>query len=150
MVRFLGFVTSALLVALPASLLAGVNSSTFLIDLARNQSVGVMGTILALNIATVTFLLSHLSSIESKHGSEVFSGTKKEIRLSAYAIVVIFIMNISLVSYMPTSTSADMVYGFKIVDLAAYVSLVFLVLMVFALIDLMEALFRASRHVAKK
>jgi len=90
MVRFLGLVFIGLLASAGILTLDVITKSNYSISFLTNQSLQIVGTIIALNVATVTFLLNNLSSIEREVDKELFVATRREIKQNIYTIIAIF------------------------------------------------------------
>ncbi len=73
-------------------------SSRFIEEFMREQSLQIMGTILALNIATASFLVGHLIDIEMKEGKVIFETTMREIKHNIYFMFVLFVLQMGVLS----------------------------------------------------
>lgn len=147
MVRFLGIIFIALI---PTGIIGFADyhyGGNFLYNFAQNQSMGIMGTILALNIATVTFLLGNLYTIEDKAGKEVFASTKKEVKQNVYFMAGIFLTNLFMLALMPELNSQAS--GIQPAFVLSLVSLMLIILIIFALIEIVQAIFSVSKFISK-
>lgn len=149
MVKVFGVVFIALLVAAPVAVADYFVGSGFLLKFVREQSSGIIGTILALNVATVTYLVSHLLSIEKEAGNPLFSRTKQEIKENIYFMAGILPVNLLILSLIPNLDSkAGLIIGLWSTG-ASYLSLVLLILTIFALLEIVKAIFRISDFISE-
>lgn len=110
MLRFLGAVFISVLLALGILVLDYISKSDFIADFARNQSLLIMATALAINIATITFIAGSLLGIEEKVGKESFKGTRAELKQNVIAMAVLFVINAVVVTLInPHKVNDDLV-----------------------------------------
>jgi hypothetical protein len=146
MVKTLGVVFIAILIALPIMFIDERYSGGFLYNFFHTQALGIIATVLALNVATVTFLVGHLISIENKANKSLFSKTKDEIKQNVYFMTAMLLTSIIL-------TSASNKHQAIIIDKAKYNPVIFFDLIAFilvfiALMEIVKAIFKASSFVS--
>ena len=90
MVRFLGIVFIGILISAGVIAVDVATKSNYVIKFLTDNSLQIVGTIIALNVATVTFLLSNLAIIERTLKKESFKNTRKEIKQNVYFMIVVF------------------------------------------------------------
>ncbi len=147
MVRFLGIVFIALIFTGILGFAGYHSNGIFLYTFAQDQSMGIIGTILALNIATITFLLGHLYSIEHNANEELFKSTKSEVKQNVYFMAGMFMANLLVLALTP-------VYNTKMGKLQpafimSLISVFLLILVVIALIEIVQAIFSVSKSLIK-
>lgn len=148
MVKTLGVIFSALLIAITLIVIEGLWGNGFLYKFFREQSIGIVATVLALNIATITFLLGHLVTIESKANKELFSDTKKEIKDNIYFMTGLFaVMFISVALMNETLVWNINTFMFNPVALLA---LTVFILIFVCLFEILNAIFHATRFIESK
>lgn len=99
MLKALGLIFLSLLFGGAVVGLSAAMGSDFPVTFALNSSIEVMGTILALNVASATFLIGSLLSLEEKTGDNtIFKGPRKEIRQNIVAMAALFVLNVFLVA----------------------------------------------------
>jgi hypothetical protein len=97
MLRFLGVVFLSLLLGTTLCVIDYYSGNQFLREFARDQSLQIMATVLALNIATVTFITGGFLSVEKDKDSRLFDGTRKELRHNVITMAFLFLSNIFVV-----------------------------------------------------
>lgn len=97
MVRALGIVFIGILITSVVLVSAFLTGSDFLYEFARNQSVGVTATVLAINVAVVTFIVGTLISIETRLKKNLFNKTRIELRHNLVFMAVLFLLNFVVV-----------------------------------------------------
>lgn len=103
MINKLGIFTLLTILALPFLALDYFFGSKFVDDFLRNQSLQIMGTILALNIATAAFLVGHLMDIEAKAQKNIFSNSTREIKHNIYFMLIIFFVQMLVLTLRDSS-----------------------------------------------
>lgn len=143
MVKTLGVIFSAIIFALPLVYLDSRVGNGSLISFLKNQSIGIVATVLALNIATVTFLLGHLVTLETKANKPLFKNTKKEVRHNVYFMTVMFF---SLL-FSVTSIEANQLWSINSYNFnpLVLVSTVIFILIFICLFEIIEAIFQATK-----
>ena len=144
MVRAFGVVFIGILIALVpfvGSMLLG--SVDILTDFIKNQSLGILATILALNIASVTFAIGTLISIEIRAKKTIFRNTRKELHDNIIFMIVLFLLGIILVVFN-TGNQHVVVQGedINISQILTYLSTLVLVLSVLAMYEIVRAVFK--------
>lgn len=144
MVRAFGVIFIGILVALVpyvGSLL--LNSNNILVDFIKNQSLGILATILALNIASVTFAIGTLISIEIRAKKTIFRKTRKELHDNIVFMVILFLLGIILVVF--NTGNQQVVIQNTTIDISqllTYLSTLVLVLSVLAMYEIVRAVFK--------
>lgn len=144
MVRAFGVVFIGILIALVpfvGSLLVG--SSNILSEFIANQSLGILATILALNIASVTFAIGTLISIEIRAKKTIFRKTRKELHDNIVFMIILFLLGVVFV-VLNTGNLHLPVRGVDInVSLIlTFLSTLILVLSVLAMYEIVRAVFK--------
>lgn len=144
MVRTFGVIFIGVLIALVpfvGSLLLG--SGNILSDFIANQSLGILATILALNIASVTFAVGTLISIEVRAQKTIFRKTRKELHDNIVFMIAVFLLGIVLVVFN-TGNLHIVVQGadINISLVLTYLSTLVLVLSVLAMYEIVRAVFK--------
>lgn len=147
MVKILGMVFGAVLLSLPIIYLDHMWGDGFLFKFFREQAVGIVATILALNIATITFLLGHLVTIETKANQSLFSRTRKEIRDNVYFMTCMFVLIFSLAASMNIHQTWN-INSFTFNPLVLF-SLIAFILVFASLFEILEAIFKATKFLGK-
>lgn len=98
MLKALGLVFGCLLLAFVVVLLSALLSSDFPTEYAKNNSIEVLVTVLALNVATAAFLVGSLLNIEEKVGMDVFNSSRTEIKHNILAMCITLVLNVMLVA----------------------------------------------------
>ena len=106
MLRFLGAVFISILLASGVLLLDHYSNSGFVVEFARGQSSLIMATALAINIATITFLVGNLLGIEEKVGKDGFGKTRSELKQNVIAMAIIFVLNTVVIALISTHRSS--------------------------------------------
>lgn len=150
MVKIAGIIFIALLVSLPIALLDFYTGSGFLPEFLRNQSAQVLGTILALNVATVTYLVSHLLTIEQNAHKTLFTQTKNEIKHNVYFMAVLLIVNLGLSAATQPIINGAKNQNLVLINALNYVNLVVFVLALFALMEMVSTIFKISHSELNK
>lgn len=94
MLKLIGLVTICLVLSVGTTILSMLLGSNFPVDYAVGSSVGVLSGILALNIATATFLSSGLLNIENGLKKNYFDNVRREIKQIVLSMVIAFAINI--------------------------------------------------------
>lgn len=142
MVRSLGVVFIGILVATVPFTAGMLINRDLLLSFIQNQSLGIMATILALNVTSVTFILGTLISIEIKAKKTIFTRTREQLRHNIIFMTVLFLLNLVAVVGNKGGLSAPL--GSSIIDVTiilCFISTLFLVLMVIAMYEIVQAVF---------
>lgn len=147
MVKTLGVIFCSILLSVPIMYLDHRWGNGFLLEFFKEQAVGIVATVLALNIATITFLLGHLVTIENKVNKSLFSGTKREVRDNVYFMAAMFVVMFVAVTAMNARLTWSInSYHFNPLVLLALVAFI----LVFAcLFEIVEAIFKATKFVTE-
>lgn len=91
MLNKLGILFLLMLLAAPFVAIDYFLGSAFIGEFLQGQALQIMGTILALNIATAAFLVGHLTDIEVREKKVIFDNSIKEIKHNIYCMLVVFL-----------------------------------------------------------
>ena len=98
----LGTITLNFLLTIPFMLIFHFfPSHTFLQEFLFGQSIPIMGTMLAINIPTATFLIAELVKLEKEQNKELFPNTIKEIKHNMILMFILFPIQIVLLAIAP-------------------------------------------------
>lgn len=103
MIHTMGAFFVIILGALPFFLLEVFSNFTFISDFLRNQSSEIMGTMLAINLATLTFLVGGLMRIEQELKKEMFSKSVLEIKHNILFMFIVFAVHLLVLAITPTT-----------------------------------------------
>jgi hypothetical protein len=148
MVKKLGIVFIVIVLTLVLVLTDSLTSAGYLRDFLKGQSIGVIATLIALNVATVTFLLGNLMSVEQKAEKELFKNTKTEIRHNVFFMFGAFFAQVIFVII----GSKDYALKLAGVDVNFYINslAVFSIILVFtAIIEVINSIFEISHFWSK-
>ncbi len=81
------------------------SGSGFLDKFMADQSLSMLGTILAIYIAAASSFIAILNSYEDQEGKDIFSGTVKELKQTIAFIFIIFFAHFLLLVGTPTEAS---------------------------------------------
>ena len=109
------------------------------------QSLQIMGTILALNIATASFLVGHLMDIEIKKQREIFSSSIKEVRDNIYFMIALFILQ--LTSLTLNAILKNNVLG---ANITLFLAIIFFLTYIFCLFEMTQSVFSLRKSIRKK
>lgn len=145
MVKPLGVIFGAILIAGFILVFDVLWGNGFLFKFFREQSIGIVATVLALNIATITFLLGHLVTIETKANKEIFTNTKKEIQDNIYFMTGLFAALFIVVTLMNESIKWN-INNFYFSPII-FLSLIIFILIFFCLYEILNAIFTATKFI---
>lgn len=143
MVRSLGVIFIGIIIAAVPFVVGSLVNKEQLLSLIQNQSLGIMATILALNVASVTFILGTLITIEIKARKTIFNETRGQLHHNIIFMTILFLMNIAFV----VGNKAGLVinvgsYVIDITMILSFVSMCLLVLVVIAMYEIIQAVFQ--------
>ncbi len=141
MVRFFGIVFLALIAEALVLVVNYYSKSTFLEDFIKNQSLQIMGTILALNVATSSFLVGHLTNIEITLRKKIFGKSKGEIKHNLMFMLVAFFLDLILLTGSPLVVEKSPQYLSYIKYTCTGVSLLLFILYLYSLYEMTTAIF---------
>lgn len=119
MFKLIGIISVILVVCVLISTVSILSGSGFIVKYATDQSLQVMATALALNIATISFITGNFLSLERKAGKMFFNETRKELRQNVLAMVITFLINFAVVAGIGTET---VIGSFKLDDILSVFS----------------------------
>ncbi len=100
--RFLGFVFLTLLISTGIVTLDIIIPGKFLINFIDNHYIETFASLIGFNLASVTFLLGQLITIEATINKEsIFDSTRKEIKHNAFFLIFSFIISLLLLTFRP-------------------------------------------------
>lgn len=142
MVKTLGVIFLGIIISLPAIALSLSLNNNFLFLYSQNQSISVLATILALNVAVVTFMIGTLFSVEAKAGKVLFDSTRKELQDNVVFMIFLFILNFTIVA----ANKQPLVLSFNgmnlnIESLLSSLTVLLTVLTVLAMYEIVQACF---------
>lgn len=140
----LGILFVLILLTIPFLALDYFWGGEFIHDFLKNQSLQIMGTILALNIATASFLVGHLIDIEIKLECKIFDASVNEIKENIYFMIFLFLLQLFILSFSESLCNINVCYWVK------WLALVNLFLYLYCLYEITAALFTVRDLVHKK
>lgn len=120
-----------------------ISGNTYVTSFIQSQSIQVVATVIAINVATVTFLIGNLVNIEQKAKQDLFSGTKTELKQNIGFMFAVFFVQCLLV----TLSAKDYPGQLLGIDLNSYISfatLMCIFLIFYALAEIVIAVFRVA------
>ena len=94
MINKLGVLFLLILLTAPFVAMDYFLGSAFVGKFLQDQALQIMGTILALNLATAAFLVGHLTDIEMKEKKALFDNSMREIKHNIYCMLAIFLLEL--------------------------------------------------------
>lgn len=149
MINFLGIVFISLLVSLPIFLIDRFLQTNFLESFLKNQSLQIMGTLVGLNITTTAFLVGHLTNIEINLKKILFNNSKREIKHNLYFMIVIFLIQLLLLSAIPSVSSDTQGWVINLKSVLIYLGLAIFLLSIYALYEMTKAIFLIDKIINK-
>lgn len=140
MLKGVGLAFLTLIGGMGIAILSSVMGSGFPVDYARNDSIAVLSTILALNFATATFLVGSMLNIEEKTGEDTFLKPRKELSQNIKVMSVLLGLNILTVSSINPAKGIHL-FGSNILlsDALATVTLAILLFYIALLLEVITA-----------
>ena len=148
MVRIAGIIFILLILT---SLLCGIDfivGGSFIFTFLKQNSLEIMGTVLALNIATATFLVGQLMNIELQLKAEVFTKSKKEIKHNIMFMIVVFVLQLMVLTAIPGDSNTNQILILArpwIYRVALFLFLTY----VYALYELSTGIFSVCNYISK-
>lgn len=100
--RFLGVLFLALLLSATTVIVDIFVSGNFLSRFIDNSFIETFASLIGFNLASVTFLLGQLITIEATvNNDSMFDNTRKEIRHNTYFLIATFILSLLLLVFRP-------------------------------------------------
>ncbi len=144
MIKLLQVFVSATLLAVVAVALDFYSKSGFLHHFMQQQSLSLMGTILAIYIAATTSYIAILTKYEDEQGTRIFTRTIKEIKQNIVFIFILFVVHFFLL--IGTSKLCGGMLDILFKFFKTFVFMLFL----YALYDISDELFTLKRKLPKK
>lgn len=94
MFRTIGIITVVLIFSVSIELVDKFSGGNVLSSVLQEQILQIMATILALNIATASFLVSTLNKVEIDLRLDLFNSSKIEIKQNLYLMILVFLMEL--------------------------------------------------------
>lgn len=138
MVKTSGIILIALLLAIPLLIVDLITDSGFLQYFAKELSLNILLTLLALSIATVTFLLGQVILLETKYRSR-FKNFRRELKHNIYFMTVLCGLDFIVASASGKHTFH--IAGINGQDALGYVSAVLTIMLVFAMVEIVDLIF---------
>lgn len=138
MVKTSGIILIALVLAVPLLVVDLLTKSNFLQYFTRELSLNILLTLLALSVATVTFLLGQVVLLEAKYNKR-FKNFRRELRQNIYFMTILCGLD-----FLVASASGKHTFHFAGMngqDLLGYISAVLTIMLVFALIEIVDLVF---------
>jgi hypothetical protein len=142
MVRIFGIVFIILLVEAGVLYLESITKSSFLTGFLTNQSLQIMGTMLALNVATASFLVGNLTNLEISLKRALFASSKSEIKQNLLFMVVVFLLDLGILIIIPPAVQSNILFSPEFLSKAS--SFFLFLLYFYALYELTEAIFSVN------
>lgn len=152
MVKTLGVIFIAMLVSMPIIIGAYITNSNFLYTFSTSQSLTIIATVLAINVAVITFLIGNLITLESMSKKVHFKNTRKELRANIYLMLVIFGINFLVVSINRSGNSIHLNQG-RTIDtsfILSSVSVILVALLFIALLEIVNVIFSITSFITKE
>lgn len=111
--------------------------ASFLENFIEEQSLALLGTILAIYIVTASSFLAILSNYEKEKKSRIFKDTTSEIKCNFRFIMVLFVFHFAALSLTPCETDANLL----IINILLGAKVSFFALYIYALYELSMVLF---------
>lgn len=141
MLKGFGLVFLSLLLACTVSVISGLMNSNFPINYAKNNSIEILATLFALNIASASFLIGSLLNIEEKVKKDVFTSARKEIKDNLYVMTGLFGLNIFLVALINDKSTELLRTGIKVDYIFATIVVAVLIAYIYLLMEIISAVF---------
>jgi hypothetical protein len=122
--------------------LSSTIGTNFPLEYAKDSSIGVLATILALNVATATFLIGSLLSIESDLGKTHFKNTRNELQQNIIVMAVTFVLNIIVVITSQLGNNSFVIMNIDIKTVSIILVFAILFFNVYLLIEVVLASFK--------
>lgn len=90
MLRLIGAITVAILVSIPIYGLELYTNGDFISRVLEQETLSIMATLLGLNLATASFLVATLTTVEQKAGGTFFDDARKEIKQNLQLLIGLF------------------------------------------------------------
>jgi len=116
--------------------------SDFPASYASNNSVEVLATVLALNLATATFLIGGFLNLEGKAKITAFDNARREIRHNLYAMAILFGFNLILAAMVGKSTSTVFSTNIQWTNVFSTLTVSVLFFYVYLLMEIIRAAFK--------
>ena len=145
MIKFFGILFLLILLTIPFLIADIYLQNGFLTDFLVNQSPMIMGTILALNLTTATFLMSYLTSIEVDLKKRIFDKSIMEVKHNIILMLIVLPVHLVILTFTPTidkNTSPQMIFIYYVLrDINLLLFFVYL----YALWEIIKAIFAVRK-----
>lgn len=149
--RFLGFIFVSLLIS---TLIISVDiflPGKFLINFIDNNYIETFSALIGFNLASVTFLLGQLITIEATTNREsLFDSTRKEIKHNSFFLIFSFIASLLLLSFRPDINLVSYQFTDNITYYLINIAVITIFLMaLFAIFEILQSVFSIGKFFKK-
>ncbi len=149
--RFLGFLFLTILISAGIITVDILLPGNFLINFINNHYIETFASLIGFNLASVTFLLGQLITIEATINQEsMFESTRKEIKHNAFFLIFIFVVALLLLTFRPDigiTGRFDLNIAYYVVN--TLVISIFLMAL-FAIFEILNSVFSIGKFFKKK
>ena len=135
MFRIIGIITVTIAIAWSILLLEKYSGGNFISEVLFKESLSIFATILGLQLATASFLLNSLSTHEVRLGTNIFDGTRSEMKTNLYVLIFLFLLALIMVVF---NADPD---KYLIFQLKKLMLVSILLLSIFSFYDIVRAMF---------
>lgn len=143
MLRLIGVITIIALLASVVVFIEHYFNGNFISEVLYSETLSILATILGLQLATASFLLTSLSTFELRAGLNVFDESRKEIKENLYLLVFTFLVAL-VVLVIDTTNMSFFAQSLKKVCVVGII-----LLAIFSFIELVKALFSFEQGIRK-
>lgn len=149
--RFLGFIFVSLLIS---TLIISVDvflPGKFLINFIDNNYIETFSALIGFNLASVTFLLGQLITIEATTNREsLFDSTRKEIKHNSFFLIFSFIVSLLLLSFRPDINLVSYQFTDNVTYYLINIAVITIFLMaLFAICEILQSVFSIGKFFKK-
>jgi hypothetical protein len=147
MIRLLGILFLIILIEIPL-LITDVYMNNGYLDLfLKNQSLSIMGTALAINIATSAFLVGQLLTIEINFKKPIFDNSKKEIKHNLIFMIIVFLLQLFFLLLTPIAEKDTSILLNSLRYICKGINLFLFLLYLYALFEMTLAIFSVGKFI---
>ena len=122
------------------------SENKFIDHFMKNQSLSIMGTILAIYIATAASFLAIIMGYEKTQKEVIFNGTSAEIKQNIKFIIVVFVLHLFLLALTPSDIEKNQ----NCVFFLRSASVLTFLLYIYSLYEMSDILFGIRKILNKK
>jgi hypothetical protein len=149
MIKFLQIIASIIVfTVLPTVVLDYYSKSGFLDKFMVEQSLSLMGTILAIYIAAASSFIAILATHEDRQEKNIFDKTTKELKQSIIFIFLVFVLHFFLL--VATPAASELSISKEVIILLKSLKTFTFMLYIYALFELSSELFTLKSKLDKK